>query len=639
MRTEGRQTHVGATFTLLMCLLAYVSMHGWLLAAERSLGPVPVVILNSGGSTSLASQQLEQTIRHELAHADVGAVELFHEVLDAYSLAGGGPANLDADLKEFLTRKYQVRPPRLVVALGPPAIDFVQRHRNDLWSDARVIFAGLPLSHGMAKEDLGFPGVAFRTDAVRTMKLARQLVPTAKRVVIVSGASDYDRGVARVTERELADSGLGLERVPLSGLPPEELFTAVKALPPETVILYTTVFRDRNGQTFSSRELLERLSQVTSVPVFTLFENYLGIGPTGGAVTSWREHSLEAARLAVRALNSEGPLENTMTVSGRIGCVLDSRSLKRWNIDSGLVPRECELRFAPPSFWEAYRWWISSGVALGLLLIAIGGLLLVQLQRRRRSDESLQQQRDELAHAARLAMIGELTASIAHEINQPLGAILNNADAAEMILEANPQRTEEVKRILADIRRDDLRASEVIRHIRGLLRKSSMEVQRVALNDVVADVMRLIGADAERRGVTVTNDLARDLPDVLADAVHLRQVVLNLVLNAMDAMKQFQPDGRRVNVRTARDRDNIVVAVADRGPGIDPGRLDRIFDSFYTTKSDGLGLGLSIARYLVEANHGRLWAENVKGGGAVFQFSLPAVPATRAITSEVESAA
>ena len=308
MRTEGRQTHVGATFTLLMCLLAYVSMHGWLLAAERSLGPVPVVILNSGGSTSLASQQLEQTIRHELAHADVGAVELFHEVLDAYSLAGGGPANLDADLKEFLTRKYQVRPPRLVVALGPPAIDFVQRHRNDLWSDARVIFAGLPLSHGMAKEDLGFPGVAFRTDAVRTMKLARQLVPTAKRVVIVSGASDYDRGVARVTERELADSGLGLERVPLSVLPPEELFTAVKALPPETVILYTTVFRDRNGQTFSSRELLERLSQVTSVPVFTLFENYLGIGPTGGAVTSWREHSLEAARLAVRALNSDGPL-------------------------------------------------------------------------------------------------------------------------------------------------------------------------------------------------------------------------------------------------------------------------------------------------------------------------------------------
>ncbi len=127
------------------------------------------------------------------------------------------------------------------------------------------------------------------------------------------------------------------------------------------------------------------------------------------------------------------------------------------------MPAGCEVRFAAPSTWEANRWLIGGGIAMGVALLMIGGLFFNQLGRQRRADTELQHQRDELAHAARLAMVGELTASIAHEINQPLGAILNNADAAEMILESNPQRTDEVKRILADIRRDDLRASEVIR--------------------------------------------------------------------------------------------------------------------------------------------------------------------------------
>ncbi len=243
---------------------------------------------------------------------------------------------------------------------------------------------------------------------------------------------------------------------------------------------------------------------------------------------------------------------------------------------------------------------------------------------RKRAEEANQK----LAHASRLAVLGELTASIAHEINQPLGAILSNADAAELLLEAGPGRLDEVRRILADIRKDDLRASEVIRRMRELLGKRPLERQPLDLNEVVAGVLQLLGGDAARRGVALEIDLAPGLPAVHGDRVHLQQVLLNLLLNGMEAMADTPAcRQRRLAVRTARNGGGVEVAVTDRGTGIPPDRLPRLFESFFTTKPDGMGLGLSIARSIVEAHGGRIWAENRPEGGATFRFTMPVGPA------------
>src|SRR4029453_17445830 len=199
----------------------------------------------------------------------------------------------------------------------------------------------------------------------------------------------------------------------------------------------------------------------------------------------------------------------------------------------------------------------------------------------------------DLAHASRLATMGELSASIAHEINQPLGAILSNADAAELLLESESPPLDEVRKILADIRNDDLRASDIIRHIRLLTRKQVMQMEPLDVGEVAGEVVRLMEAEARRRNVSLCTKFAAGAGTILGDRVHLQQVLMNLILNGMEAMADTPESERRLYVRTATNgQRRVEVSVTDYGRGIPPEKLPWLFDSFFTTKETGMGLGL-----------------------------------------------
>jgi two-component system, LuxR family, sensor kinase FixL len=229
-----------------------------------------------------------------------------------------------------------------------------------------------------------------------------------------------------------------------------------------------------------------------------------------------------------------------------------------------------------------------------------------------------------LAHVQRLAVMGELTAMIAHEVSQPLTAIMSNADASELMLESPNPPLRELREAISDIRRDDLRASEAIRRIRALLLNRETRMDPLDLNSVVSDVLRLSAADAQRRRVRIQTEFTSVPALVVGDAVQLQQVLLNLIVNAMDAMEHSRQSKRRLTVLTKRnDDDTMEVAVADCGCGIAPERLESIFDSFFTTKKEGMGLGLSIARSIVSAHDGHIWAESNSAGGATFRFTVP----------------
>jgi signal transduction histidine kinase len=236
----------------------------------------------------------------------------------------------------------------------------------------------------------------------------------------------------------------------------------------------------------------------------------------------------------------------------------------------------------------------------------------------------LRQRLLEVIHLNRTATAGALSASVAHELNQPLAAIQSSAEAAELYLKAEPPNLARVEQILAHIRRDDQRASEIISHLRGMLKKrSDVELEEFDFNDVVRDVFHILDPEALKRGVTLSANHAEISLPVRADKIHLQQVIFNLALNGMDAMQDCAPGGK-MSIQTALVGESVVeVSVADSGMGIPKDKLNEVFDTFYTTKQQGTGLGLSIARTIIETYGGRIWAENRPGGGAVFRFTLP----------------
>ena len=244
---------------------------------------------------------------------------------------------------------------------------------------------------------------------------------------------------------------------------------------------------------------------------------------------------------------------------------------------------------------------------------------------RTRGDQEMQRLRQELAHIGRVSAMGELTASLAHELNQPLTAILNNAQVAQQLLESDVMDVVEMREILDDIVADDKRAADVIRRLRRLLRKGDLEYVPLDLNEVVTEVAQLVTGDAAIREVSLRLTVAPGLPSVRGDRVQLQQVLLNLVLNGLDAMGAPASGDRILGIRTFRASETFVgVAVRDAGPGIAAKDADHIFEPLYTTKREGIGMGLAIARTIVSAHGGRVTAENNVDGGATFQFILPA---------------
>jgi two-component system, LuxR family, sensor kinase FixL len=243
---------------------------------------------------------------------------------------------------------------------------------------------------------------------------------------------------------------------------------------------------------------------------------------------------------------------------------------------------------------------------------------------RKEAENETQTLRRQIAHIDRVSMMGQLASSLAHEINQPLGAILRNAEAAELFMQDKSPDLDEVRAILADIRRDDQRAGSVIDRMRGLLKQQDLDKRPLDVEELVGGVAVLVYSDAAVRHIRLELAVADHLPPVLGDVVHIQQVLLNLIVNGMDAVDASNGGVRCVRVTAALDGPKTVeIAVSDSGPGIPTDQLRHIFDPFFTTKPNGMGMGLAISRTIIEAHNGRLWAENQKDGGASFRFTLP----------------
>jgi signal transduction histidine kinase len=585
--------------------------------------PWRVVIIRSWDAMYPVNVMREQALRRALLDQSPRTLEIYAEEIDPLRF----PVAPEAELVALLKRKYANTRVDVVIASGFEPLQFASAHREAIWPGAAIVFNGVVdgALDGWTRP-ARTTGISMILDVAGAVSLGMELVPNAKRIYMVSGAAAFDRMVLQIAQRQVAAMPRPLEVHFLTDLTRAELVAQVRRLPADSLVLYLTVLRDAAGQVMgpgSPTALM--VSENSTAPVLTGVHTQFGRGPIGGSSSRFDEHGRISGELVRNVLAGADPDGIPIRAAPAPICDVDWRGLQRWHIPETRVPPRCTVSNRPPNLWQTYFWPIFAMVAIILLQAALISSLVVQSQRRRRAEARLQARSAEMAQVARMSMVGALTASIAHEINQPIGAILSNAEAAQMMLEQGTLDSEKLREILADIRADDLRASEVIRSLRNLLSRREWRPAALDVNDQVAEALRHLAFDAARRNVRLSPIFGSLVPPVMGDAVQLQQVVINLVMNAMDAVGELPESAREVRIETRARSDGAEVAVSDFGSGLSPEDATRLFQTPFTTKRDGMGFGLSIVNTIMEIHRGRVVYEPNVPRGAIFRVVLPMV--------------
>lgn len=593
-------------------------------AAKATAGdklPAAQVLVLTGSDPYLAAfVAIDSATRAAMAQRLQRPVVWLYESIDTVRLRGlPGTA-----LADVLARKYERVQIDAVVLATEPAVDFHLRFGPQLWPQAVAVYHFVtPAYARQLPPGAGLSGIPSAIDYAGTLRIALALQPQARRVVLVGGVSSFD-------EQQLMDAGAALQPYRdrlaievLAGPSPQALADRLAGESLDTIVLYNTLFRDAEGRVYQPRDALATISAGSGAPVYGPFEGQMGVGLVAGAQESNQVRGERIADLLARALSGPLPARAVIEPAPASTCTADARQLQRFGLRAQALPPGCVLRFAEAPFLQRYGWQSALVALVVLAQSALMAALLVQRRRRLAAESSAQSQRAQFLHASRLAVAGELTASIAHEINQPLAAILANADAAEMMIESGRLQTPELQQILADIKRDDLRASAVIQRLRALLSHGEVERQRFDLHATVQDTAALLQAEAHRRGVVVDYNLQARQSAVMGDAIQIQQVLINLLLNAFEGCAALPAAARRVQVETSDSARGVQLCVRDGGAGIATADLPRVFDPFFSTKPGGMGLGLAIAHTIIEAHGGTIQAI-ARPVGAELCLVLPA---------------
>jgi signal transduction histidine kinase len=601
---------------------------GWAAAqptsGEPGAQPKRIVVLHSYSQNFQPWVTWSKEIRNQLNRKSPWPLDI-----QEYSLitARNGDDAAEAKFVEYLKALYAQGPPNLIVALGGPAARFVQQHRTNLFPTTPMLLAAVDVrrvDQTLLSEHDVVAGV--RANHVTIFENILRLLPDTKSIAMIIGNSPLERFWVGAVQRQLGP--LLEDRVELifyNERPFDEVLKEVASLPPHSAIFFQSLFVDGIGAVYGDKEPLKRIYEVANAPIFTYDETYFSGEVVGGPMQSPAEGGLRAAAAAVRMLGGEkadGIKIPTIELSAP---KYDWRQLQRWNISESRLTPGSQVLFRQPTAWERYSWQIALVIAVVLAQAGLITILLREHRRRHFAEVQSRQRMAELAHVNRFSTVGVLTASISHEINQPLGAILSHAESAKIILESSSPDLAELGEIVNAILRNDQRAAEVIRRMRSLLKKAPFELKSFDLNDLARDTVKFLSTLAIGRKVELRSVITPEPLLILGDYIQLQQVLLNLVVNGMDAMKETPSGNRVISIRTSRSGEFAELSVTDRGPGISEDKLGEIFEPFFTTKVEGMGMGLSIARTIVEAHNGLMCAENRKHGGASFRIRLPVV--------------
>ncbi len=564
--------------------------------------------------------KVEQTLRSNSTEP----IEVYRETMD---LSRFGSTSYNTLLRDFLRAKYADKKIDVVVSLMPPAFDFLLAYGDLIFPETPIVFTGLDSRKLVARTlPPNVYGVLVEREFAPTVELALRLHPATENFVVVSGTSEVDTRLLALAQREFRSYEGRVSFTYLFDTPMDQLLATLPQLRSRDIVIFTSLLQDGNGQPYVPSDVIQRVSKASSVPVYGSLDQFLGLGILGGSLYSISAVGTEAAKMVLALLTGATPLQKVVEVSGN-KVAFDWRQMRRWNISEARLPSGSEIDFREPTVWQQYPWQIPLIFALFLAQTALILVLLNEHRRRQLAEVRSREHMAELAHINRFATAGEMTASIAHEISQPLGSILLHAQTANILLQSSSLDITELKQVVNDILQDDLRATEVIRRMRSLLAKAPFELKNIDLNVAVKETVAFLSSVAIGRKAELVSTSSGDELPILGDGIQLQQVIINLVVNAIDAMKDTPRENRIVSIRTLCAGNFAELSVSDRGHGIPNDKMEEVFKPFYTSKADdmGMGMGLSIARTIIEAHNGVISARNRDHGGASFRIRLPLV--------------
>jgi signal transduction histidine kinase len=594
-----------------------------------SIGPVvlaadnkQVLLLHSFSATMKPWSDYAQGIREELNRQSPWQLTITDQSVVSARYPSG---DLEIAFVDYLSALFAQQPPDVIVSMGGPAVDFAQRYRGRLFPSIPMVLTVLEQRRveysKLTQNDVAVPALVSYTAVVENIL---QVLPDTKNVVVVNGASPNEQFWSSEIRKEVMPLTDRIEFAFWDKLSFEDILKEAARLPPHSAILWEGMSVDAAGVVHDGDDAFKRLHAVSRAPIFGYVGPLIGLGVVGGPFHAVRDTTRTMASVVVRILGGERAGDIRMSPMQFSAPVFDWREMQRWGISESRLPPGSKADFRDPTAWEQYRWQILAALAVILFQGALISGLLFEHRRRQLAELQSRQSLAQLSRANRFATAGELSASIAHEINQPLGAIQTNAETLDLVLQSSTPDIGEIKEIVADIRCDQHRASEVIRRLRSLLGKAPFELRDIDLNEIVRETEKLLSAFSAFEVDLSTSLTSEPLP-IRGDRIQLQQVIINLIVNAVDAMSEMPRAERKVIIRTTRVRDVTELSISDAGSGIPPDRLTDVFDPFFTTKAHGMGMGLSIARTIIEAHVGQIVAENQAGGGAVFRITLPLV--------------
>jgi signal transduction histidine kinase len=597
---------------------------GCIIATAARAEPVApsVLTLYQAGAGRQTYADISEAFRRTVNRGARSLVAVYEEHLDLSRF--GGPA-YQQTVGRYLGEKYRNIEIGIVLAVGDKAFEFALHFRDELWPKAPIVFAALDGgSVDIAEPPPNTTGAAVRITLADMVSSARAVVPNLGQVALVGDRLEKQPFRSHFV-RELPAALSGLELIDLTGLPIGEVTQRVSALPDTSAILYTAINIDGAGKVFTPRAALALIVAAANRPIVVDVVTYVGDGAIGGMVFMPGPVGEAAARLVLRVLDGESASQLPMTIqSDAVKPVFDWRQLQRWQVAETRLPPGADIRFRQLSFWEQHYWQIMALLLAVLLQPVLLAAIIFEHRARRTAQAKSAELAVELLHMNRRATAGELIASIAHELRQPLAAIVASAGAGQNWLKQNVLSFDEARRAFQNIVKDAHRADEVIENVRAMFKKNPSAHEPANINEAVERVLAHVQRRLDVDKISLTKILATDPPPVvLGDHVQLQQVFLNLVMNAIEAMNDLRSRAHYLELRTEIDDERVLVTVGDSGPGINAENIAKIFAPFYTTKPEGMGMGLSICQSIIESHGGRMTARNGKYVGIVIQVELP----------------